>query len=89
MQKQFTITSPEGLHARPCTLLVSAVTPFTSEVQLSYNERTVNLKSIMGVMALGIPSGASITISAEGSDAEAAIEKAASVITGESIGVEA
>jgi len=89
MKKEFKITSPEGLHARPCTLLVSAVTPFASDVQISYNDRSVNLKSIMGVMALGIPSGASISISAEGSDAEAAVEKAASVIIGESIGVEA
>lgn len=89
MEKQFKITSTEGLHARPCTLLVSAVTPFTSDVQISYNDRSVNLKSIMGVMALGIPSGATIKISAEGADAEAAITKAASVITNESIGEEA
>lgn len=89
MNKNFTITSPEGLHARPCTLLVSAVSPFASDVQITYNERSVNLKSIMGVMALGIPSGSTITISAEGSDAEAALEKAGSVITGEGIGVEA
>ncbi|HEY4531675.1 MAG TPA: phosphocarrier protein HPr [Kurthia sp.] len=89
MEKQYKITSAEGLHARPCTLLVSAVTPFASDVQISYNERSVNLKSIMGVMALGIPSGATISISAEGADAEAALEKAATVITSEGIGVEA
>lgn len=89
MEKKYTITSPEGLHARPCTLLVSAVTPFSSDVQISYNERSVNLKSIMGVMALGIPSGASVTISAQGGDAEAAIEKAGAVIINEGIGVEA
>ncbi|GEK33358.1 phosphocarrier protein HPr [Kurthia sibirica] len=89
MEKQFKITSPEGLHARPCTLLVAAVTPFSSDVKISYNDRAVNLKSIMGVMALGIPTGANITISAEGADAEAAIEKAASVISNENIGEEA
>ncbi|MEG0381427.1 MAG: HPr family phosphocarrier protein, partial [Kurthia sp.] len=37
MEKQYKITSAEGLHARPCTLLVSAVTPFASDVQISYN----------------------------------------------------
>lgn len=89
MEKKYTITSPEGLHARPCTLLVSAVSPFSSDVQITYNERSVNLKSIMGVMALGIPSGSAITITAEGTDAEAALEKAGSVIISEGIGVEA
>lgn len=89
MEKQYKIISSEGLHARPCTLLVSAVTPFSSDVQLTYNERSVNLKSIMGVMALGIPGDAIITISANGSDAEAAVEKAGEVILKEGIGVEA
>lgn len=89
MEKQYKITSPEGLHARPCTLLVAAVSPFSSDVQITFNERSVNLKSIMGVMALGIPAGSTIKISAEGSDAEAAINKADAVIKNEGIGVEA
>lgn len=89
MEKQYKITSSEGLHARPCTLLVSAVTPFSSDVQLTYAERSVNLKSIMGVMALGIPADAVITISADGDDAEEVVEKAGAVIIEEGIGVEA
>lgn len=88
MKKNITITSPEGLHARPCTLLVSAATPFASELQITYKERTVNLKSIMGVMSLGVPSGSVITISAEGSDAEGALAKLSEVISSEGIGVE-
>lgn len=88
MEKKFKITSPEGLHARPCTLLVSAATPFESEVQLTYKERSVNLKSIMGVMSLGVPSGSEITISAEGSDAEKVLTKLSKVIISEGIGVE-
>lgn len=88
MKKQFTITTTEGLHARPSTLLVQAVTPYTSEVQLSYNGRTVNLKSIMGVMSLGVPSGSTITISSDGADAEKLLEKVATVMTTEGIGLE-
>ncbi|GAA3319760.1 hypothetical protein GCM10020331_027980 [Ectobacillus funiculus] len=42
-------------------------------MELHYNGKTVNLKSIMGVMALGIPQGAEIAITAEGSDEAAAI----------------
>ncbi|AMW98669.1 phosphocarrier protein HPr [Rummeliibacillus stabekisii] len=88
MEKKFNITASEGLHARPCTVLVQAVTPFSSEVQLTYNDRTVNLKSIMGVMSLGIPSGAEILVSAEGSDAEEALNKVKNVLSTEGIGEE-
>ncbi|HWI48820.1 MAG TPA: phosphocarrier protein HPr [Rummeliibacillus sp.] len=88
MEKQFNITATEGLHARPCTLLVQAVTPFSSEVQLSYNGRSVNMKSIMGVMSLGIPSGSTISISSEGADAEKLLAKVTTVIKTEGIGVE-
>jgi phosphocarrier protein HPr len=88
MEKRFKITTREGLHARPCTLLVSAATPFSADVQLTYNERTVNLKSIMGVMAQGISSGAVVTIAAKGEDEEAAIDKVTEVITSQGIGEE-
>ena len=89
MQKQYTITASEGLHARPCTLLVTAATPFTSDIQISTGDRSGNLKSIMAVMTLGVTTGTTITISAEGSDAQEAINKISTVITTEGIGVEA
>ena len=89
MQKQFTITAQEGLHARPCTLLVTAATPFTSDIKISAGDRSGNLKSIMAVMTLGVTTGTTITISAEGSDAQEAISKITTVITTEGIGVEA
>ena len=89
MQKQFTITAQEGLHARPCTLLVTAATPFTSDIKISVGDRSGNLKSIMAVMTLGATTGTTITISAEGSDADEAINKISTVITTEGIGVEA
>lgn len=73
VEKTFTITADTGLHARPATLLVQAASKFDSEIQLEYKEKKVNLKSIMGVMSLGVGKGASITISAEGSDEEEAL----------------
>ncbi|MED3572832.1 HPr family phosphocarrier protein [Cytobacillus praedii] len=86
MEKRFKITALEGLHARPCTLLVTAASSFLSDVQLTHNETTVNLKSIMGVMAQGISPGALVTISAKGEDEEAAIIRVTEVITTEGIG---
>ncbi|MUK90026.1 phosphocarrier protein HPr [Ornithinibacillus sp. L9] len=79
-EKTFTITADTGVHARPATLLVNKAGQYQSEVELSYNDKTVNLKSIMGVMSLGIPKGAEIKVTANGSDEEEAIAGVEEVI---------
>ena len=68
LERKFTIISETGIHARPATLLVQAAGKFDSEIILEYKGRSVNLKSIMGVMSLGVGKDAEITISAAGSD---------------------
>jgi len=73
VKKTFTVIADTGIHARPATLLVQAAGKFDSEISLEYKEKKVNLKSIMGVMSLGIGKGAVITITAEGSDEENAL----------------
>ena len=88
MKKTYKITTAEGLHARPTTLLVTAVTPFESEVSMTYKDKTVNLKSIMGVMALGVAPGSIVEISAEGADAENLMDKVSEVIISKGIGEE-
>ncbi|WP_316568336.1 phosphocarrier protein HPr [Neobacillus sp. YIM B06451] len=72
-EKQFTVTADTGIHARPATLLVQTASRFDSEINLEYKGKKVNLKSIMGVMSLGIGQGSAISISAEGGDAEEAL----------------
>jgi len=79
-EQTFKITADTGVHARPATLLVNKAGQYESEVEMSYNDKTVNLKSIMGVMSLGIPKGAEIKITAEGSDEEEAMKGIAEVI---------
>ena len=69
-----TVVDPVGLHARPATVAVNAASKFKCDVKVSFKERSVNMKSIMGVMSLGIPSQAEITITCEGEDEEVAIE---------------
>ncbi|ERJ11537.1 phosphocarrier protein HPr [Haloplasma contractile] len=75
MERNFKVTDEGGLHARPATLLVNAASKYESELHLTYNGKTVNLKSIMGVMSLGIQQGADIIISSEGDDAEEALNE--------------
>jgi phosphocarrier protein HPr len=73
-EKMFTITDEQGIHARPATLLVNTANKFNSEVSLELNEKKVNLKSIMGVMSLGVSQGAEVKVTATGDDADELID---------------
>ena len=72
-EKTFTITDEQGLQAQQVTLLVNTANKFSSEVSLEYNAKKVNLKSIMGVMSLGVSKGSEVKVTATGEDAEAVI----------------
>ena len=85
-KKSFKITHETGLHARPATAVVNKAGKYQSDIQLEYNGKSVNLKSIMGVMSLGISKGSEVTISAEGKDDEAAIEGLSELLQEEKIG---
>ncbi|MDN4072687.1 phosphocarrier protein HPr [Fictibacillus terranigra] len=85
-EKTFKVTSDSGIHARPATVLVNQAGQFSSDITLGYNGKNVNLKSIMGVMSLGIQSGSEITIKAEGSDADEALAAIADVMKKEGLG---
>lgn len=81
----YTVTEGTGIHARPATLLVGAASKFHSNINLEYNGKQVNLKSIMGVMSLGIPTGAEITITVEGDDASEASQTLKDVLEKENL----
>ncbi|ENH96906.1 phosphocarrier protein HPr [Gracilibacillus halophilus YIM-C55.5] len=86
VEKTVTITDETGVHARPATVLVNKAGSFTAEMTLEYNSKSINLKSIMGVMSLGIPQGAEIKITADGSDEQEAIDAVYDVIKSEGLG---
>ena len=69
-EKVYTITDESGLHARPATILVNTVNKFASDVSVEYDDKTVNLKSVMGVLSLGVIRGAQVKVIATGSDEE-------------------
>ncbi len=73
-KRQYNITAETGIHARPATLLVQTASKFNSEITLEYQEKSVNLKSIMGVMSLGVGQSASVTITADGDDEKEALD---------------
>ncbi|WP_337020624.1 phosphocarrier protein HPr [Mammaliicoccus sciuri] len=84
-QNSYVIIDETGIHARPATMLVQTASKFDSDVQLEYNAKKVNLKSIMGVMSLGVGKDAEITIYAEGSDEKEAIEAITEVLSKEGL----
>lgn len=73
-KKDFHVVAETGIHARPATLLVQAASKFNSDINLEYKGKSVNLKSIMGVMSLGVGQGSDVTISTEGADEKEAME---------------
>lgn len=84
-QKSYVIIDETGIHARPATMLVQTASKFDSDIQLEYNGKKVNLKSIMGVMSLGVGKDAEITIYADGSDETDAIESISDVLSKEGL----
>ena len=73
IEREATIVNLEGLHARPAARIVRLANSFTSEIELAKDGLVVNGKSIMGVMMLAAEFGSSITIRANGPDAEQAV----------------
>lgn len=73
-KRQFNIIAETGIHARPATILVQTASKFNSDITLEYQDKSVNLKSIMGVMSLGVGQSAEVTITADGDDAKDALD---------------
>ncbi len=72
--KEIQINIPTGLEARPVALLVQVASQYECCIHVESNEKKVNAKSIMGMMSLGIASGETVTVSADGPDEMTAIE---------------
>lgn len=75
---KYTITDPEGIHARPAGELIKAIKDFASKITITKDGKVADAKSIFGVMGLAVKQGQEIVMTAEGDDEEkaiAAIEK--------------
>ncbi|BDF33787.1 hypothetical protein CE91St62_18530 [Lachnospiraceae bacterium] len=82
-KKTIKIVNPTGLHARPASDFVATAKKFTSKIKikdLTADEKPVNAKSILTVLALGLAKGTEAEITAEGEDEEQAVESLAALI---------
>lgn len=73
-KKAVEIKLQNGLEARPVAMLVQVASKFESRIYLESAGKKVNAKSIMGMMSLGLDSGDQVTVTAEGTDEEAAVD---------------
>ncbi len=80
IERDAAIVNRDGIHARPAARIVRLANTFDSEIELSKDGVGVNGKSIMGVMMLAAEFGSSITIKADGPDAEQAVEALAELV---------
>jgi phosphocarrier protein len=77
--REIPIVNMRGLHARASARFVQTVDPFNAEVTVSRCGETVGGTSIMGLMMLAAGQGSSITVTARGPDAQAAIDAVAAL----------
>ena len=72
-KREITVQLPSDLEARPVALLVQVASQYQSEIHLESEGKTVNAKSIMGMMTFGLTAGEKITVTANGADEAEAV----------------
>ena len=80
VSKDFTITNKMGLHMRPAQVFVTAMNKYASDINIKFNGKNVNGKSIMHIMAACSKCGSQIPVECSGPDEEAMLGEAAGMI---------
>ena len=73
INKEVEVRCESGLHNRQATYVVQKANEFECSIWLESDNRKMNAKSLLGIMSLGIVTGANITLIASGSDEDAAV----------------
>lgn len=78
--KTLKITNEMGFHMRPANVFVTAMTKYSSNINIVAGDKAVNGKSIMNIMAACIKCGSEITVECDGADEQAMLDEAVSLI---------
>ncbi|HVU56103.1 MAG TPA: HPr family phosphocarrier protein [Puia sp.] len=68
IEKEYIISTPEGMHARPATALVRLAKNFTSVISICKGDKTVPLNSLLNLLSMGIRGGDVLRVRIEGED---------------------
>ena len=82
IKKSVAVMLKGGLEARPVAMLVQVASQHESTIHIEVDGKKVNAKSIMGMMSLGLDSGESLVVTAEGNDEQAAVDDIAKFLGG-------
>ena len=81
MEKTIVVKSTVGLHASLAAKVVQAASRYSVDIYLHYKTKTIDVKSILGLMSLAIPGGENVVIEATGEHAQEAIADIASILS--------
>jgi len=81
--RDITITDEVGLHARPAARFVKLANSFDADITVQRGERSANAKSLVEILQLEAGKGATVTIEADGDDADAALDALEAQLAGE------
>lgn len=68
------VANPHGIHARPSHAIVVAAQDFAAQIVLEFDGRQADARSILSIMTLGAPGGATVRVRAHGPDAGRAVD---------------
>jgi phosphocarrier protein len=72
--RRVTVRNPLGLHARAAARFVKLAGTFQSQIRVTRGARTMDGKSILGLLLLAAGRGTDLVIGAEGADQDAALD---------------
>lgn len=74
MKRSYFVVDELGLHARPASLIVHQAGRFDNEINMIYKDKSINAKSIMGLMTLAVTVNTEFTIEVNGDNCELVFE---------------
>jgi len=80
VSRQVAVINPLGLHARAAARFVGLAGRYDSRIQVTHGSRTIDGKSILGLLLLSAAKGSTLTIGAEGEDAVEALEALSALV---------
>jgi phosphocarrier protein HPr len=79
-ERTVTVGSSSGLHARPAKLFVQAASRQSAKVTISAGGRTVDARSMLGVLSLGVNHGGTVTLAADGDGVDSVLDELAAML---------
>ncbi|WP_213995738.1 HPr family phosphocarrier protein [Arsukibacterium sp.] len=80
LSRNVTIVNQLGLHARAATKLAQLCQQFESHIELVCEDKTADACSVLALLMLASSKGKTLQVTAQGSDAQAALNAVVSLI---------